>query len=134
MNRIFRSFLLLALALSLHSCYNDCCYAPPIVDVYSYFGGQGTNFNRGAVEIVVNPDGYWSPNQFYDIELIGFGVYALNSGPNQRVVYTFLAPGSYRLLLWVYCYDPFSPNCFQDRYDIRVFVDPQRTTRVDFRP
>ena len=84
--------------------------------------------------MVVNPDGYWLPNQFYDIELVGFGVYSLGSGPYQRVVFPFIPPGSYRMLLYVGCYNPYDPFCFPDRYDIRVFVDPQFTTRVDFRP
>ncbi len=126
----------LALALFCTACFdNTCCYGPPaIFDVYTYPGGQGTTFVEGAVEVIVNPDGFYVPGQFYDIRLVGFGTVPLPPGPNQRVLYRFLRPGTYRLICFVSCYDFYDPFCFSNRYEIIIDVFPDRTTRVDFRP
>src|SRR5215831_11204271 len=104
--RIFGLILVMALVSS-----NACTvYVPPpsypILTYSSYIGGEGTSPYFGAIEIIINPDGYYSPYQYYDVSVPGFFSERIQPGPYQRVLYTFLPPGSYSFGISVGCYGP----------------------------
>jgi len=132
----FRILIGLVLALSTTSCYvESCCFGPPgVFDVFTFPGGPGTTFREGAIDVAVNPDGFFQPGQYYDIQVVGFGTVPLPPGPNQGVNFGFLRPGTYRLRCWVYCFDPWDPYCFSNQYEILLDVFPGTTTAVDFFP
>ena len=125
-------FALLLMSFTWSGCDNDYYYGN--VDVYTISGGSGTSIIEGAVEIVVNPDGWYNPNQFYTVQLVGFRTVTLLPGAFQRVPYPLLIPGIYRVRLWSYCYDYFDPTCFDQYYDFTIDVFAGRTTRVNYYP